>query len=250
MKKQYIVAVLLCVSIIAPHMLYAATAPITASSVLLFTNAQRYRAGLPNLTANPVLSQIAYTKMQDLFARQYFAHEAPTGEDVSDLANAVGYTYLAVGENLALGDFYSNKHVVDSWMDSPGHKANILSPKYSEIGIAAGRSLHKGRYTWVIVQTFGLPKSACPVLDAELKAKIDVLDKRIKLLGTVIDMRKKLVEEDDISRTEYIKRADSYNIAVTIYNKAVTEQKALVEKYNKGVGSYNDCLDERLTVES
>jgi hypothetical protein len=249
--KKYILASFLVAAVLTPHALFAQTTPtITASSVLLFTNAQRYKAGLPNLTASPVLTQIAFTKMSDLFARQYFAHEAPTGEDVSDLAKAAGYAYIAVGENLALGDFYSNKHVVDSWMDSPGHKANILATKYSEIGIAAGKGMYKGRYTWIIVQTFGLPKSGCPALDTEAKAEIEALEQRIKLLGTILEMRKERVEEKGISRTEYIRRVDSYNAAVTVYNKAVTEQKRLVASYNDGVDAYNTCLDKRLSSAS
>jgi hypothetical protein len=248
MKKQHILVLLFCLSVVTPQVLFAQAPAITAQHVLAFTNAQRYRAGLPVLTNNQTLSQVAFVKMQDLFLRQYFAHESPTGESVSDLARNAGYTYLAVGENLALGDFYSNKHVVDSWMDSPGHRANILSKKYSEIGIAAGRGMYNGRYTWVIVQAFGLPRSSCPALNPEAKARIEAIEKRLTTLATVIEMRKKSVEEKGISRTEYVRRVELYNTVVTLYNKYVKEQKRLVETYNEDVDSFNECLDEKLAT--
>ena len=189
--------------------------------------------------------------MTDLFLRQYLADESQAGDSVSDLARNAGYTDLAVRENRALGDFYSNKHVVDSWMNSPGHRANILSEKYSEIGIAAGRGMYSGRYTWVIVQTFGLPRSSCPVLNPEVKAKIGTVEKRLTTLATIIEMRKKSAEEKGISRAEYIRRVELYNTVVALYNKSVKAQKRLVETYNEDVDSFNDCLDKKLaTAES
>ena len=251
MKKhiiRYTFALALMVAVALPQAaVFAQT--IDANGVLAFTNAQRYRAGLPFLTSNTLLSQAALLKMQDLFAKQYFAHESPTGQTVSDVAKGVGYSFITVGENLALGDFYSNKHVVDSWMGSPGHKANILSPRYSEIGIAAGRSMYNGRYTWIVVQAFGLPKSACPGVDTDTKAQIDALDARLKTLLVIVEMRKKLIDEKGISRTEYVKRVESYNVAVNVYNAVLEKEKKLVAEYNEGVDEYNGCLETKLATD-
>lgn len=184
--------------------------------------------------------------MQDMFSRQYFAHESPTGHDVADLARAADYSYIAVGENLALGNFTSNMHVVDAWMDSPGHKANILSKKYSEIGIAAGYGLYQGKSAWIVVQSFGLPKSACPALDATARADIEALDHRLTFLTHVLEVRRANAEEKGISRAEYVKRAEYYNLVVVMYNSIVKKQKRLVEQYNEDVDSFNDCLDAKL----
>ena len=174
--KKSIRKILVCFLIVLPIFspvanVYAVeSAPIlNATSILAYTNAQRYKEHIPLLSTNALLSDVARKKMIDLFARQYFAHESPTGDSVSDLAHDAGYEYIVVGENLALGDFGSSKAVVDAWMNSPGHKKNILSKSYSEIGIAVGRSMYKGRYTWIAVQSFGFPKSGCPNVDPVLR---------------------------------------------------------------------------------
>jgi hypothetical protein len=237
-----------------PQTTFAAYPTLYASGVLAYTNVERHRQGLPFLTSNTQLSQAAYAKLQDLFARQYFAHEAPvSGDTVSEVATRYGYTYLAVGENLALGDFTSNKHVVESWMGSPGHKENILSPKYTEIGIAVGRGMHNGRNVWIAVQAFGTPRSSCPAIDADIRQQLDTIEKQLKLLELVADMRRDALEEKGLSRTEYNARVALYNKAAELYNTYVAKHKKLVATFNKGVDAFNECVDEKLlrtTVES
>jgi len=223
----------------------AATPTIRADMVLAYTNLERYREDAPLLRSDPQLSAAAMHKMQDLFARQYFAHEAPTGEDVSNLVKATGYAYIAVGENLALGDFSSSKDVVDAWMDSPGHRKNILSTKYSQIGIAAGRGDYKGRSTWIVVQTFALPRSACPSLDDEAKAELTSSQKTLELLERVASVRKELLDDKDVTKKVYASRVDAYNRAVELYNERVEEYRELVATYNKSVDTLNTCIAQR-----
>ena len=230
-----------------PQAAFAAYPTLFASGVLAFTNVERYREGLPLLVSNPQLSQVAYAKMQDLFARQYFAHEAPvTGDTVAELAKQYGYTYLAVGENLALGDFTSNRHVVESWMGSPGHRENILSPKYTEIGIAAGRSMHKGRYVWIVVQAFGIPRSSCPAIDEDARAELDAIESRLKVLELVADVRRDALEEKGLSKSEYNARVELYNKAAELYNSYVAKHKKIVAEFNEGVDAFNECVDTKL----
>jgi len=217
------------------------------NGVLAFTNAERYKAGLPMLASNAQLTLTASEKLQDLFARQYFAHEAPgSGDTVSELAKRNNYAFLTVGENLALGAFTSNKHLVDSWMDSPGHRENILSPKYSEIGIAVGRGMYEGRLVWIAVQAFGLPKASCPGVDESVRAQLEETERRLKLLGIIADMRRDALEEDGLSRSEYNARVILYNKAAEVYNSYVAQQKKLVAQFNEGVDSFNTCIDEKL----
>ena len=223
---------------------YAATPLIDADVVLAYTNVERYREGVPFLSSNVALSNTAKEKMTDLFTRGYFAHESPTGESVSDLAKKNGYEYIVVGENLALGDFTSSKDVVDAWMDSEGHRENILADKYTEIGIAAGRGDYNGRITWVIVQSFGRPKSSCPVVDKGLEESIEVLQKRLEVYSKIADFRREEAERNGGSLSEKKARVLSYNVVAKFYNSNVEKYKKLVEEYNKEVEGYNSCLKE------
>ncbi|MBP9760108.1 MAG: hypothetical protein KBD24_01940, partial [Candidatus Pacebacteria bacterium] len=152
----------------------------------------------------------------------------------------------AVGENLALGDFTSNKGVVDAWMKSPGHRANILASKFTEIGIATGKGMHKGRNVWLVVQAFGLPRSVCPPVDSALKKKIDSLAQMLEILEMVARMREKSIQKDtNISPTLYREKIDSYNKVVGLYNSRVEESKRLVATYNKSVDRLNACIKQK-----
>lgn len=229
-------------SLTLPWYSIAATPAVTAGGVLGYTNAERHRAGLPLLASNVLLSQVATAKMQDLFTRQYFAHEAPTGEDVSDLANRVGYSYLTVGENLALGSFASNAAVVTAWMNSPGHRKNILSEGFTEIGIAAGRSTYQGRDAWIVVQSFGTPRSYCPRVSDTDAAAMQESQHMLTLMRTILATREKLLKDRSVPRSTYVARVRSYNHAAELYNEQVAEHRTLVVAYNTSVERFNACL--------
>jgi Cysteine-rich secretory protein family len=247
MKIKMLVLLSLCVIAFRDLPLYAEATEmplIYADSVLAFTNAERYKEGAPLLASNTLLSNVARKKMTDLFARQYFAHESPTGESVSDLAKREGYEYIVVGENLALGDFASSKAVVEAWMDSPGHRKNILSKSYSEIGIAAGRSNYEGRNTWIVVQSFGFPKSSCPVINTDLEKEINIVEQKLSILKTIANLREKEVEKSKGSLEVRIKLVETYNTAARLYNTTLDGYRDLIEEYNEEVGEYNNCLKE------
>ncbi len=228
-------------------MAHAAVAPeVRAESVLIYTNLERHERGLPLLRTSASLSEVAERKMRDLFARQYFAHEAPTGEDVSDLADTVGYAYLAVGENLAMGDFTSSKHVVRSWMESPGHRENILAKKYTEIGIAAGRGSYKGSKVWMVVQSFGLPRASCPTIDEVKRKELDVLQVKITMLDQLLVMRKERIDERSISKSVRSKRILAYNDTVKLYNEYVGRYREQLAVYNGAVDAFNACLASKV----
>lgn len=243
-----LLTVLLGILIVAtPQVSSAASAvpTITAEGVLAFTNVERIRQDLPILKSDYLLSQVAAKKMADLFARQYFAHEAPTGEDVSTLAKETGYTYITVGENLALGDFTSSKHVVQAWMDSPGHKANILSRSYTDIGIAVGRGQYEGRTVWIAVQSFGLPRSSCPSVDATLRSRLQSLKSTLTILETIATLRQKAYEaapQNSSSRTTLVAL---YNRAAALYNAQAEEYRTLASQYNKQVDALNSCIKKK-----
>jgi len=243
-----ILSLVLVTSFIVPVGFTHAAPTIYADAVLAYTNVERYKRGLDILDSDRRLSEVAYVKMEDLFARQYFEHESPTGESVSDLAKDEGYTYIAVGENLALGDFDSSRDVVEAWMDSKGHRENILSETYTEIGIAAGRGYYEGRTTWIIVQAFGLPRSSCPAVDADLRAEIDRLEERLDILKSLADVREERIEAFKGTAREKQILINAYNLVARIYNSTAEDYRELIEEYNDGVEGFNDCLKSKVAV--
>lgn len=129
---------------------------ITPAQVVDQTNQKRAEAGLAPLTLNGTLSQAALSKAQDMMTDQYWAHTAPDGTQPWDFIRSSGYRYSVAGENLAR-DFGDTSSMVAAWMASPTHRANILSSRYSEIGIAVVDGNLQGYETTLVVQMFGSP---------------------------------------------------------------------------------------------
>ena len=132
------------------------------SQIIAQTNLQRQENGnLPALKENAELDATAAAKANDMFINQYFEHVSPSGIGPGDLAQKNGYSYIVEGENLILGNFSSEKEVVQDWMNSPGHRANILNVRYTDIGVSIIKGTYKGQTVWIGVQEFGLPSSVC-----------------------------------------------------------------------------------------
>lgn len=102
--------------------------------VLRLVNEERAKVGASVLAFDPQLSFIAYVKSGNMVELNYFDHISPTYGDPFNMMDQFGYVYLAAGENIAAG-YRSASEVVDAWMKSPGHRANILNPVYQYIGI-------------------------------------------------------------------------------------------------------------------
>lgn len=119
----------------------------TATETAHLVNIERAKAGLPALKVDAPLSQIATFKAQDMMKNNYFAHTSPTYGQPWDLAKKFGYTYTSFGENIAYGQ-RTPQEVVTAWMNSPGHKANILNKDYTNIGAGISKDAN-GRIYWV-----------------------------------------------------------------------------------------------------
>ncbi len=100
-------------------------------------NRERTARGLRPLRLEQRLSLAARDRANDMFAKRYFDHVSPDGIDPFTWATRRGYRYSIIGENLALG-LRSNNSIVDGWMRSPGHRHNILTRDFDEVGIAIG----------------------------------------------------------------------------------------------------------------
>jgi len=139
---------------------------ISPTAIVELTNRQRQAAGLNTLNENKLLDEAAAAKAADMFARDYWAHNAPDGTEPWSFVLGSGYSYLHAGENLAR-DFRDPNSVVTAWMKSPSHKANLISPKYQDIGIAVVDGKLNGVETTLVVQMFGTSQSAVPSITSE-----------------------------------------------------------------------------------
>jgi uncharacterized protein YkwD/stress response protein SCP2 len=121
------------------------------AEVIRLTNAERARAGRGALTFDARLAAAAQAHSEHMVAAGFFAHDSPDGRSVSDRVTAAGYRYARVAENIAAGQT-SPAEVVAGWMDSPGHRKNILDPDVTQIGV--GRA-NGGSYGVYWTQVFG-----------------------------------------------------------------------------------------------
>jgi uncharacterized protein YkwD len=220
---------------------------LTRQGVFDWTNYYRKQEGLSALTFNNKLNSAAEAKLADMFTNQYFEHVSPAGYGPAHWVEATGYAYIIIGENLAMGDFQNDKALVDGWMASPGHRANIMNAKYQEIGVAVGRKNYEGRLTWMAVQEFGAPLSACPAIDESLKDKIaqyesqiSVLETQITNLSAELETTKKHLKTQE-AVDAYNRKADEYNALLLEYQSLSGGIKDFVKQYNNQVNIFNDC---------
>ncbi len=127
---------------------------ISTQELLLLTNKERQDNKLTTLVLNDRLSLAAELKGENMFAKNYWAHNAPDGTTPWYFFKQVNYNYIYAGENLARG-FTSSKDVVDAWMASLSHRENMLSPNYKDIGFAVIEGNLSGENTTLIVEMFG-----------------------------------------------------------------------------------------------
>ncbi len=102
--------------------------------VVRLVNIERARNGLAALSEDWELSRVARYKSQDMRDKRYFSHTSPTYGSPYDMMRAFGISYRTAGENIAMGQS-TPAAVVSAWMNSPGHRANILSKSFTKIGV-------------------------------------------------------------------------------------------------------------------
>lgn len=217
---------------------------LTPHGIAGWTNKQREDHGLVPLHENAQLNKAAEAKLDDMFKQQYFEHESPDGKSPADVIKTAGYAYIVVGENLALGNFKNDEILVQAWMDSPGHRANILNNKFQEIGVAARKATFEGKEVWLAVQEFGTPLSFCPSPNTSSKSQIDSNRDQLAVMQVELQRQKAALSSNRYENPE------DYNAAVSKHNElaerinALTIQtQDLVEEYNNGVNEFNECLE-------
>lgn len=154
-------------------LLFIAAAPsqakeITRQSVIAAMNDFRAQFHLPPLHEDSRLDAAAEDRMRDMEDLAYWSHESPDGRSPFTWLPLRGYLFEYAGENLAAG-FETAELLVSSWMESPGHRENILSPQYTDCGIALleGATMHRAPGKSVVV-LFGRPR---PIVEHAARPK-------------------------------------------------------------------------------
>jgi uncharacterized protein YkwD len=134
-------------------------AAIVPAEIIALTNQERAQNGVGQLTDNAELDAAAQAKAEDMATKGYFSHISPDGETPWQWITNAGYQYQYAGENLAVR-FINSSDVVNAWMASPSHRANIVKPVYTDIGVGAAEGNYEGQPATYVVQYFGTPASS------------------------------------------------------------------------------------------
>ena len=125
------------------------------NEVVRLVNIQRAKAGLQSLKINWQLSRVARYKSQDMVNKVYFAHISPTYGSPFKMMESFGIRFSSAGENIAMGQ-RTPQEVMTGWMNSSGHRANILSPSYTEIGVGLAKNKSGSSYwTQMFIKPIG-----------------------------------------------------------------------------------------------
>jgi hypothetical protein len=240
---------------------------LNRESIIDLSNKARGLNGLSALSENQLLNTIAETRAKDMFEKQYFAHVSPTGEQASDVAQRIGYQYKIIAENIASGRFLTNQKVIDGWMQSPGHRKNLLATEVKELGAAIIKGSMSGQETWISVQIFGLQsppvsQETCvapsqgllneiQVKEAEIGGLNDSL-KRIKQEldseHTSIETDRRLLSGRSQEQNDLSIKIKAYNEKSNWHNQRVADIKAkalvlqsMINEYNEMLQTYNSC---------
>ena len=150
-----IVAIVVMTPSVSSKLGYIAT--ILPAILVEKTNSARTEIGGTQLMSSEVLASAARLKANDMAEKGYFSHVSPDGTIPWYWIQKAGYEYTDAGENLAV-NFVDSDDVHDAWMNSPGHRANILRDGFTEIGIATAEGTYKGKSAIFVVQYFAKPK--------------------------------------------------------------------------------------------
>lgn len=223
---------------------------LNSDNILYYTNIERTKRGLKPLKFNAKLTRSATAKNKDMFEYQYFAHTSPfdSKKTFAYFVDNESYEFTRTSENLASGDFTTAQQVVTAWMNSPNHRANILFPEYRDIGASVRSGNLNGVKTVMIVQHFGIPKSACPPVSQTMLDSIQLIEEKANLAkDEAMKLEKSINDPQNISGMNVTTLDDligTYNTAIRTYNEFVTKLKTMSAEYNDQVKKYDDCIKD------
>ncbi len=223
----FVLIIIFCASFLIPALRFnfpsvlGVSADISSQKLLLLVNQEREASGLPPLILNEKLSLAAINKAKDMFAKNYWAHDSPDGETPWVFIKGAGYNYVYAGENLARG-FDNTDNIVNAWMASAQHKANLLSQNYRDVGFAIEEGKLNGEDTVLVVQELG-GQSLEPVVYSPPKNSV-------KAVSTVSNnYAVKSSSISSLSLSSFIDKTILYIfISVLILDMIVVEKKRIV----------------------
>ena len=199
------------------------------------TNEQRSINNTNTLTVNPLLEEAATLKALDMASRGYFAHNTPDGKTPWYFLDQVNYKYKYVVENLAV-NFNESSDVTLAWMNSPGHRANIVKKEYTEIGIATAKGFYEGHEAVFVVQFFGTPSINNTNTQKVVLSTNNEITNSNNVLGEEIKTTPKQQTKKPTSTTKEVKKIAINNTQEKIVNE-VKENTPIVTKDNKLVSN-------------
>jgi uncharacterized protein YkwD len=171
----------------------------TEDDVVALANKSRTENGVGTLKKNEKLMASAMAKAQDMKDKHYFEHVSPEGLQPWFFVEKAGYRYKTVGENLAEG-YFSAQTLHNAWMESEGHRKNILSPDFDEIGVAILEFEQNGLRSYIAVQHFGsqlkdedlIAKTKCSL---KSKQYCEDAEQRLDEIKDTIDKQEEIIKE-------------------------------------------------------
>jgi hypothetical protein len=195
--------------------------------IIELTNEEREGSSLGTLRRSTVLDEAARLKAQDMAKNSYFAHYSPDGVSPWHWFGKANYNFVHAGENLAI-HFTDSEDLVDAWMDSPTHRANIMNGNYAEIGVGTAEGTYEGFKTIYVVQMFGTPAAAPKVVAVAPEVPTPVV------AGETTDgasqkptPKKEEILSESVTLTETVTIVPAEPTPVTVTEK-VAEKKAVV----------------------
>jgi len=128
-------------------------------------------------------------------------------------------------------------------MASPGHRANILNGRFTEIGVAVVKGTYEGGTVWIGVQEFGLPLSTCEEPNVALKLQLDSYKIQLDTLSAQIENKKSEINNTSRNSSTYNQMVDEYNHLVGQYNSLAEITKQSIANYNNQVNVFNNCVN-------
>lgn len=220
---------------------------LNAANILYFINKERTGRGLHALKTDSKLTKSARAKSADMITYNYFAHQSPLDQkkDFAYFIDQQSYIFIRISENLAMGEFSSAQEVVDAWMKSPAHAANILFADYRDTGISVQQKPNpRGGYDTIIVQHFGLKKNTCPSISQEITAALQTIQSDAVTAKQKADDLKKQIDaqQTKLSSDDLDNLIGIYNTTIRSYNALAQKFTAITDQYNKEAEIYNNCI--------
>lgn len=141
-------------------------AAVVPGEIIALTNTERADNSVGSLSEDQLLDQAAQAKANDMAANGYFSHVGPDGKTPWQWISASGYQYQYAGENLAVR-FINSSDVINAWMASPTHRANMVKAVYTQIGVGVAEGMYQGEPATYVVQYFGTPKNSAAMASAQ-----------------------------------------------------------------------------------